>query len=111
MELEVLNKTLDTTLNQDMYLKLIEQIQKDFVMSGIQYDFLDLSPQELMNSLYEIIEELLSKEYATLLNLLYRTDIPESSIRNQETDDIQQYLVELIVKREFLKVKMRMKYS
>jgi len=111
MELEVLNKTLDTTLNQDMYLKLIEQIQKDFVMSGIQYDFLDLSPQELMNSLYEIMEELLSKEYATLLNLLYRMDIPESSIRNQETDDIQQYLVELIVKREFLKVKMRMKYS
>ncbi|MEN8811204.1 MAG: hypothetical protein ABF264_04940 [Flavobacteriales bacterium] len=111
MELEVLNKTLDTTLNQDMYLKLIEQIQKDFVMSGIQYDFLDLSPQELMNSLYEIMEELLSKEYATLLNLLYRMDIPESSIRNQETDDVQQYLVELIVKREFLKVKMRMKYS
>jgi hypothetical protein len=111
MELEVLNKTLDTTLNQDMYLKLIEQIQKDFVMSGIQYDFLDLSPQELMNSLYEIMEELLSKEYATLLNLLYRMDILESSIRNQETDDVQQYLVELIVKREFLKVKMRMKYS
>ncbi len=111
MELEVLNKTLDTTLNQGMYLKLIQQIQKDFVMSGIQYDFLDLSPQELMNSLYEIMEELLSKEYATLLNLLYRMDIPESSIRNQETDDIQQYLVELIVKREFLKVKMRMKYS
>ncbi|MEN8868743.1 MAG: hypothetical protein ABF249_07285 [Flavobacteriales bacterium] len=80
-------------------------------MSGIQYDFLDLSPQELMNSLYEIMEELLSKEYATLLNLLYRMDIPESSIRNQETDDVQQYLVELIVKREFLKVKMRMKYS
>lgn len=111
MEQEVLNKTLDTTLNQDMYLKLIEQIQKDFVMSGIQYDFLDLSPQELMNSLYEIMEELLSKEYATLLNLLYRMDILESSIRNQETDDVQQYLVELIVKREFLKVKMRMKYS
>lgn len=111
MELEVLNKTLDTTLNQGMYLKLIQQIQKDFVMSGIQYDFLDLSPQELMNSLYEIMEELLSKEYATLLNLLYRMDIPESSIRNQETDDVQQYLVELIVKREFLKVKMRMKYS
>lgn len=111
MELEVLNKTLDTTLNQGMYLKLIQQIQKDFVMSGIQYDFLDLSPQELMNSLYEIMEELLSKEYAALLNLLYRMDIPESSIRNQETDDIQQYLVELIVKREFLKVKMRMKYS
>ena len=111
MESEVLNKTLETTLNREVYQKLVAQIEKDCLMSGIQYNFSDLSPQELMNSLYEIIEELLSKEYATLLNLLYRMDIPEASIRNHETEDIQQYLVELIVKREFLKVQMRMKYS
>ncbi len=111
MELEPLNRTLETTLDQEVYQKLIEQTQKDFMMSGIQYDFSDLSPQELMNSLYEIMEELLSKEYATLLNLLYRMDIPETAIRNQDTEDIQQHLVELILKREFLKVQMRMKYS
>ena len=111
MELESLNKTLDTTLNEELYQKILSQTEKDFVMSGIQYEFSDLKPQELMNSLYEIVEELLSSEYATLLNLLYRMDIPESSIRNTVSEDIQQHLVELILKREFLKVQTRMKYS
>ena len=111
MELESLNKTLNTTLNAEVYQKIVEQTEKDFVMSGIQYDFSDLGPQELLNSLYDIVEELLSKEYAILLNLLYRMDIPESSIRDNNSEDIQQQLVELILKREFLKVQTRMKYS
>lgn len=111
LELEILNKNLQTELNAEVYSKLVSQIEKDFIMSGIQYDFSDLEPQELINSLHEIVEELLSKEYATLLSLLYRMDIPESSIKIQEIDDVQSHLVHLILKREFLKVKMRMKYS
>ena len=111
MELETLNSTLQTELNAELYAKLVSQIEKDFVMSGIRYDFSELQPQALITSLYEIVEELLSKEYATLLSLLYRMDIPESSIKLQETEDVQSHLVDLILRREFLKVKMRMKYS
>ena len=74
MELEILNTTLQTKLNGEVYAKLISQIEKDFVMSGITYDFSDLEPQALINSLHEIVEELLSKEYATLLSLLYRME-------------------------------------
>ena len=111
MELEILNNTLEAQLNQDIYSKLVSQIEKDFVMSGINYDFSNLKPQALINSLHEVVEELLSKEYAVLLSLLYRMDIPESAIKLQETEDVQSHLVNLILRREYLKVKMRMKYS
>lgn len=111
MELEILNTTLHAQLNSEMYAKLVSQIEKDFVMSGISYDFSGLEPQALVNSLHEIVEELLSKEYATLLSLLYRMDIPESAIKLEEIEDVHGHLVNLILRREFLKVKMRMKYS
>ena len=32
MELESLNKTLNTTLNAEVYQKIVEQTEKDFVM-------------------------------------------------------------------------------
>ena len=111
MELEILNTALKSQLSEDIYAKLVSQIEKDFIMSGIEYNFSDLKPQELINALHEILEELLSKEYAALLNLLYRMDIPESAIKLQETEDIQSHLVNLILRREFLKVQMRQKYS
>ncbi|MDA9262321.1 hypothetical protein N9P55_00980 [bacterium] len=111
MELQVLHSALEAEINEDFYYKLIAQLEKDFVMSGINYDFSDLQPDQLLNALYEVIEELLSKEYPTLLNLLYRMDIPESSINFSDDITAEQHLVNLILRREFLKIKLRMKYS
>lgn len=111
MDLEVLHSALESQIDEKFYYKLIAQLEKDFVMSGINYDFSDLLPNQLLNALYEIVEELLSKEYPTLLNLLYRMDIPESSINFNEVISVEQHLVNLILKREFLKIQLRMKYS
>lgn len=111
MELEKLDQRLQTQLTPALYTKLVEQIQKDFVLTGIEYNFSDLSPVELIHSLNEVMEELLNKEYPTLLNLLYRMDIPESAINFGEEETVEMQLVTVILKREFLKVKMRMNYS
>ena len=111
MELEILNTKLKTELTVDLFHKLVSQLQKDFVLTGIQYDFSDLDPNQLINSLNEIMEELLNKEYPTLLNLLYRMDIPESAIKFHEEETVELQLVEVILRREFLKVQMRAKYS
>ena len=111
MDLQVLNITLETELNENLYQKLVCQLEKDFVMSGITYDFSDLLPEQLVNYLYEVLEELLSKEYPTLLNLLYRMDIPESAINFNNDTAVEQQLVNLILRREFFKIKLRMKYS
>ena len=111
MELEILNTKLKTELTVDLFHKLVSQLQKDFVLTGIQYDFSDLDPNQLINSLNEIMEELLNKEYPTLLNLLYRMDIPESAINFNDEITAEQHLVNLILRREFLKIQLRMKYS
>ncbi|MEN8927347.1 MAG: hypothetical protein ABF242_07095 [Flavobacteriales bacterium] len=111
MDLQPLNSTLESQIDEDFYHKLIAQLEKDFVMSGINYDFSDLLPNQLINALYEVVEELLSKEYPTLLNLLYRMDIPESSINFNEQMTAEQHLVNLILRREYLKIKLRMEFS
>ena len=43
MELEIINTRLESQLNKEIYQKLISQVEKDFVMSGINYDFSDLN--------------------------------------------------------------------
>ena len=111
MELEILNTKLESSLTAESYQKLVAQIEKDFVMTGISYDFNNLNPNELLVCLHEIMEQLLSKEYSTLLSLLYRIDIPESAINFNDTETAEAQLVNLIVRREFLKVQLREKYS
>ena len=111
MDLQILNSTLEAEINEVFYRKLITQLEKDFVMSGINYDFSDLLPDQLINALYDVVEELLSKQYPTLLNLLYRMDIPESAINFSDEITAEQHLVNLILRREYLKIKLRMQYS
>lgn len=107
----VLSKILDVTPNDDIYQKLIEQLDKDFRFTGISYDFNEIEPKYLMNALVDVVEHLLSKEYATFLNLLYRIDIPESKVKPLDGYTLEQSIAILIVQRQWLKIQLRMKYS
>jgi len=111
MELQKINKTLQSSISEEIYYKIIAQLDKDFVMSGIQYDFNNLSPNELLICLREIVEHLLSQDYGTLLTLFYRMDIPQNAINLETENNVEDEIVALILKREFLKIQMRMKYS
>ena len=111
MELIQLNSILKASINEEFFSLLVTQLEKDFIMSGIQYDFNNLSPNELIICLHEIVEHLLSKDYSTLLSLFYRMDIPQNAINFDTENNIEDELVSLILKREFLKVQMRIKYS
>jgi hypothetical protein len=111
MELEPVNTRIQETVPEELYHKLVAQIEKDFILTGIKYDFNNLKPTELIVCLNEIMEELLNKEYPVLLSLLYRMDIPESAINFGEEETVELQLVNLILRRQFMKVKMRMKYS
>ncbi len=107
----ILNQVLEVTPSQEIYQKLIQQLDKDFRFTGISYDFETIEPQYLMNALVDVVEHLLSKEYATFLNLLYRIDIPESKVKPIDGYTLEQSIAILIVKRQWLKVQLRMKYS
>ena len=58
--------------NENLYLKLIEQINKDFNLANESIDFpLSTKPTELKVQLHEKIYRLIQYKFAEYLNLLY----------------------------------------
>jgi len=105
---------LSTISNQDLYIKLIEQLNKDFQMAGIDVSFSEKSqPIELIGSIQKTIVNLMSHQFTDYLNLLYRIDIPEQDLKNTTTIDIEtlsKQVAFLILKREWQKVYIRNKF-
>lgn len=98
-----------------LYLKLIEQINKDFNLANEGIDFpLSVSPTELKIQLHEKIYRLIQYKFAEYLNLLYIIDVAEEEIKKLDGTDIVQLSEQvsfLILKREWQKVWFRNKYK
>ena len=63
---------------QSLYLKLIEQINKDFNLANEGIDFpLSIIPDELKIQLHEKIYRMIQYKFAEYLNLLYIIDVSE----------------------------------
>lgn len=97
-----------------LYVKLIEQLNKDFNLANEGVDFpLSISPEELKIQLHEKIYRLIQYKFAEYLNLLYIIDVSEEQIKQLDGSDLV-VLVEqvsfLILKREWQKVWFRNKY-
>ena len=92
----------------DLYLKLIEQLNKDFQLAGIEQLFsLDCSPSNLIQQLQKIILKLINDDFDNYLNLLYRVDISENKTRKIDSSNIKkmsEQVVYLLLKREWQKV-------
>lgn len=112
MGLPIIYDILDVKLSDELFNKLVNQIEKDFTMTGITYNFNGLTPKTLMVCLHEIVEHLLSQEYSMLLALLYRIDIPQSVAGNNiEGYTVEESIVIKILKREWQKIMLREQYS
>ena len=100
--------------NENLYLKLLEQINKDFNLANEGIDFpINTSPQELKEQLQEKIYRLIQYKFAEYLNLLYIIDVPEDQIKKLDGSDIQELSAQvafLILKREWMKVWFRNNY-
>ncbi len=111
-------QNLDLLLSQaeseNLYLKLIEQINKDFNLAneGINLP-MSISPSDLKIQLHEKIYRLIQYKFAEYLNLLYIIDVPEGQIKKLDGSDISELAAKvafLILKREWMKVWFRNKY-
>ncbi|WP_298221946.1 hypothetical protein [Flavobacterium sp.] len=100
--------------NENLYLKLIEQINKDFNLANEGIDFpLSTKPHELKVQLHEKIYRLIQYKFAEYLNLLYIIDVPEDQIKKLDGSDIVELSEQvsfLILKREWMKVWFRNKF-
>lgn len=114
-------KTQNTTqlLNlvtiEDLYVALIQQLNKDFTLSNIDVIFSEATiPSELKNQLHTTVDKLVQNDFDSFLNLVYRIDLPESKVRKNPDQTFESY-VEMVVfsilKRECQKVWLKKNFS
>ncbi|WP_026704687.1 hypothetical protein [Flavobacterium soli] len=100
--------------SESLYLKLIEQINKDFNLANEAIDFpSSTKPHELKVQLHEKIYRLIQYKFAEYLNLLYIVDVAEDQIKKLDGSDLVELSEQvsfLILKREWQKVWFRNKF-
>lgn len=108
------NQLLEEAEKESLYLKLIEQINKDFNLANEGIDFpMSISPSELKIQLHEKIYRMIQYKFAEYLNLLYIIDVSEDQIKKLDGSDLvilAENVAFLILKREWQKVWFRNKY-
>ena len=106
---------LTEATKESLYLKLIEQINKDFNLANEGIDFpMSTSPEELKIQLHEKIYRLIQYKFAEYLNLLYIIDVSEDQIKKLDGSDLvslSEDVAFLVLKREWQKVWFRNKYK
>ena len=105
---------LSEAKKEALYLKLIEQINKDFNLANEGIDFqMSILPEELKIQLHEKIYRLIQFKFAEYLNLLYIIDVSEEQIKKLDGSDLvtlAENVAFLILKREWQKVWFRNRY-
>jgi len=100
---------------ENLYLKLIEQLNKDFNLANDAVDFpKSTSPEELKIQLHEKVYRLIQYRFAEYLNLLYIIDVPENDVKSLDGSDIAELsrqVAFLILRREWQKVWFRNKFA
>ena len=99
---------------ENLYIKLIEQLNKDFQLSNLNFSFKEtISPIELKDKFSTILLNLISNNYDDYLNFLYRVDVSEKELlKIKETDltSIVNQITFLVLKREYQKVWLKRNY-
>lgn len=98
----------------NLYLQLVEQLNKDFNLANEAVDFpKSTTPEELKIQLHEKIYRLIQYKFAEYLNLLYIIDVAEDEVKKLDGSDLVQLAEQisfLVLKREWQKVWFRNKY-
>ena len=111
-----LEKVNDSIEENSFLNETAEQLEKDFLMIGVNFDFPKpiLNYSSLFNFTFNLVDALNEKDSQKILNLLYRIDLSEEIVKTemQKTDfNFSKMLSEMIVKRELYKVIIRKKIS
>ena len=102
------NALIEASEKLHLYGKLIEQVNKDFLLANIDLSFaLDILPSSLKYLLHEVIYNLIQEKFADYLNLLYIIDVSEAKIKELDGSDtlkLTEQVTFLILQREWQKV-------
>ncbi|SDR68242.1 hypothetical protein SAMN04515667_0269 [Formosa sp. Hel1_31_208] len=109
------NALIDEAESLQLYDKLIQQINKDFLLANIDLDFQeDILPSSLKYLLHEIIFNLIQQKFTDYLNLLYIIDVSELKVKQLDGSDmlkLSEDVTFLILQREWQKVWFKNHYK
>ena len=109
------NHLIEEASHLNLYNKLIQQLNKDFLYANIDLGFdEDILPTSLKILLQDTVYKLIQEKFTDYLNLLYIIDVPEDQIKALDGNDTLQLSEDvtfLILKREWQKVWFRQQYS
>jgi len=104
---------LDLVKGEKLYIQLIQQLNKDFLLTNLNTKFeLNCPPANLKKSLHDVLLQLITNQYDDYLNLMYRIDIAEKDLLKIKGDQIALIIEQItfvILKREYQKVWFRNK--
>jgi len=99
-------------LNEQIVRETAQQVIKDFALFGMEISFPDdinYAYDELFVQLKSRIEALMQHDPEKLTSLLYQIDLDEKKLRNENVElfEEHEWISEMILEREFLKVLTR----
>ncbi len=98
---------------KNLLLELIEQISKDFSLSGVSLNLeKDCNPTQMVVILKEKINSLLKGDFSKLLSILYRIDVPENIWNKEEVINntaLTDKIIFQILQKEIQKIYFRNK--
>jgi hypothetical protein len=104
--------------NADYLQRILNQIQKDFEMTGLAFDVGTHSVDtysKLYKAVFTNVSNLIDTSNTQFKNLLYRIDVSEMTIHKKmalrDTSKLDEVVSKLIIERCLLKVLTREKFS
>ena len=108
------NDLIEEASKNNLYSKLIKQLNKDFNLANIEIEFdKEVLPLSLKLILHETIYNLIQEKFSDYLNLLYIVDVSENKVRELDGSDIvklSEQVTFLILQREWQKVWYKNRY-
>lgn len=108
------NALIEQAIRQDLYKKLIQQLNKDFLYASIDLELDDgILPKDLKSTLHEKLYRLIQEKFADYLNLLYIIDVSERKVKQLDGSDLlklSEAVAFLILQREWQKICYRSLY-
>lgn len=99
---------LNQIQNEDLLKKIIQQINRDINLVGIDYSMDEnSSPINLINNLQNFLKEIMQNRFKDYINIMYRIDISENKlieIHDSDVDILSQKVTLLVLQKELQKV-------
>jgi len=106
---------IDKQITVKLYNDLIIQLNKDFSLSGIDFNLsLTSKPNKLIKDLTLLFQNMIVKDYQKFNQLMYVLDIPENKLvrlKERQLIVVIDRIIRLVLERVLQKVYLKQKFS